>query len=370
MTNRFWIAAVAALVTLPLACGSASAALTGQYLFEEGSGSMANDTSGLNRHGTLTGGPVLTPAGQPDYVAGIYTGSNSALRFNYDSTTMGYVNAQVDRVALPESTAFVQNAQAMTLMAWVRPDVIANQGGTNPQVGSSRSIVGVSESAGGTRGILQLLSASGQVRVLGRSADGGGNANYVTNGATPFAAQVGQTYFLVGVLDYANQIFRAYINGVEHTGGTMSGATNLSAPSVDAPNLRALIGTNTLGEGEQWNGLIDGVRIYDHGLTASEILAIYDAEKILLDANFDNDNAVNGNDLLIWQRGLGKGPTPPAVNGDGDANGDGIVNNADLTAWRNTFGPASVAAASAVPEPAAATLAAIFGLALAARRRR
>jgi hypothetical protein len=85
-----------------------------------------------------------------------------------------------------------------------------------------------------------------------------------------------------------------------------------------------------------------------------------------VDADFDNDDAVNGNDFLIWQRGLGAGTD----NATGDADGNMMVDNADLTAWKGAFGPASVAAASAVPEPAAATLAGILGLALAAKRRR
>ena len=50
---------------------------------------------------------------------------------------------------------------------------------------------------------------------------------------------------------------------------------------------------------------------------------------------------------------------------------DGSVNAADLTVWRNQYGlaAASVAAASAVPEPAGAALGAMAALTMLRRRR-
>jgi hypothetical protein len=145
--------------------------------------------------------------------------------------------------------------------------------------GSSRSIIAVSDgsAATSTRGVMQLL-LNGQVRVLGRRVDGGSSSNYVTAGATPFVATAGQTYLLVGVFDFANGTIKAYIDGVQHTGGT--GGTIAAGLSANTANLSSHIGTNTAGAGEQWNGLIDGARIFDHALTSAEILAIYNAEKV------------------------------------------------------------------------------------------
>ncbi len=83
-------------------------------------------------------------------------------------------------------------------------------------------------------------------------------------------------------------------------------------------------------------------------------------------ADFDGDNDVDGNDFLVWQRGLG-----PGTSSTGDANGDGTVDGADLTIWRDQFGSAPIAAAAgAVPEPSALALASLGLAALAARRRR
>jgi hypothetical protein len=75
------------------------------------------------------------------------------------------------------------------------------------------------------------------------------------------------------------------------------------------------------------------------------------------DADFDNDSDVDGNDFLIWQRGVGVGNS----NATGDANNSGTVDGADLAVWRSEFGPASVAAVGAVPEPGSAALLVLAG---------
>jgi hypothetical protein len=266
--SLYWGLALA----LALGQGSVSfAGLQGQYLFEEGSGQAALDSSGLSRNGIHTNGNVTPPGTLPDYVPGLYIGSTSALRFQFEGAAYDATNTLSERIDLPGNTSFINDATGATLMAWVRPDVVGS---------IARSIVGVSETTGGTRAIIQILN-NGQFRVLGRRADGGSNSNYVTSGATPLAAVAGETYFVVGVMDYANSDMRLYVNGMQHTGG---GLTNNMGPagtnSVAMPNAFARIGTNTAGTGENWAGVIDGVRIFDHALTGQEILDIYNAEVI------------------------------------------------------------------------------------------
>jgi hypothetical protein len=68
-------------------------------------------------------------------------------------------------------------------------------------------------------------------------------------------------------------------------------------------------------------------------------------------ADFNNDGKVNGLDLAAWKTAFG------ATN-VGDADNDNDSDGADYLVWQRQFGSggASVAAASAVPEPAAAAL--------------
>jgi autotransporter-associated beta strand protein len=73
-------------------------------------------------------------------------------------------------------------------------------------------------------------------------------------------------------------------------------------------------------------------------------------------ADFDNDGDVDSDDLNAWKSGFGNGTT----KGQGDADADMDVDGRDLLAWQQQLGSgASLAAASAVPEPAAAGLAAL-----------
>jgi subtilisin family serine protease len=73
-------------------------------------------------------------------------------------------------------------------------------------------------------------------------------------------------------------------------------------------------------------------------------------------ADFNGDGDVDGNDFLALQRGIGLTFATPAA---GDANGDGLVNAADVGYWRNQFGQGgSLGATAAASSAAASTLSA------------
>ncbi|MBA4104116.1 MAG: hypothetical protein C0485_00030 [Pirellula sp.] len=87
-----------------------------------------------------------------------------------------------------------------------------------------------------------------------------------------------------------------------------------------------------------------------------------------IDADFDGDGNVDGEDFLTWQQNFG---VAVATNEQGDADGNATVDAADLAAWQSNFGGgAAFAAIGAVPEPAAATLGAIMLTSVAALRKR
>ncbi|MBN1852590.1 MAG: PEP-CTERM sorting domain-containing protein, partial [Pirellulales bacterium] len=73
------------------------------------------------------------------------------------------------------------------------------------------------------------------------------------------------------------------------------------------------------------------------------------------------------NDFLIWQIGLGL--TGQTNNDNGDANGDGTVDQADLTVWQSQFGSPPPAMVTAIPEPATWLLLVLLIVPLALRRR-
>jgi hypothetical protein len=76
------------------------------------------------------------------------------------------------------------------------------------------------------------------------------------------------------------------------------------------------------------------------------------------DADFDEDGDVDGQDFLVWQRGVGSSGVGLSM---GDANGDMNVDGQDLEIWKTQFGSAG-GPVLAVPEPASMVL--LSGIAL------
>jgi ELWxxDGT repeat protein len=73
--------------------------------------------------------------------------------------------------------------------------------------------------------------------------------------------------------------------------------------------------------------------------------------------DYDLDGDVDGNDMLVWQRGLGSQVSPIFSGADGD--GSGGVDDADLGVWQTNFGVgAGVAAAESASESTSLTAAA------------
>jgi len=84
------------------------------------------------------------------------------------------------------------------------------------------------------------------------------------------------------------------------------------------------------------------------------------AASIMPGADFDNDADIDGTDFLAWQHG--HGTTTGATHEQGDANGDQAVNREDLILWQQSFGNGTeaIAGSQSVPEPSALALGAIL----------
>jgi hypothetical protein len=91
----------------------------------------------------------------------------------------------------------------------------------------------------------------------------------------------------------------------------------------------AWTGANTVGDGRGFS--VDGIHVQP---------------VVPFNADLDGNRDIDGNDFLVWQRGVG---TSPATN-LGNANGDSVIDFYDLQTWTTQYGqppPANVA----VPEP-------------------
>jgi hypothetical protein len=85
------------------------------------------------------------------------------------------------------------------------------------------------------------------------------------------------------------------------------------------------------------------------------------------DADFDNDDDVDGVDFFTWQRNVGKDGSE-----GGDANFDNFVDQADLAIWEGQYPTPLSGAISSVPEPTsvALVLLGLAGLTCGSRRGR
>lgn len=88
--------------------------------------------------------------------------------------------------------------------------------------------------------------------------------------------------------------------------------------------------------------------------------------------DYNGDLAVNGSDLLLWQRRLGTSVS--SVGSGADGNRNGVVDAGDLAPWSRNFGrvhPSATTTTQSVPEPSACRLIlAIAGILLGVSRRR
>jgi glucose/arabinose dehydrogenase len=80
--------------------------------------------------------------------------------------------------------------------------------------------------------------------------------------------------------------------------------------------------------------------------TALNSGAIYAIHSLIQPGDYDRDGDTDGQDMLLWQRDLGKA-VPPFAAADGD--GNRLVDAADLSIWRAQFN--TVVPGNSIPEP-------------------
>jgi len=239
--------------------GIASADLVAHWKFDEGSGSVAHDTSGNNHDGTFEG--------NPQWVAGYFGG---ALEFDGDS-----------RVEIPDPSAFDFNAD-FTWCAWIKTDeggvIVAETQGEDDQ-GPKTFFV-----ANGT-----LAFDTGWVGFFG--------------GTT--AVNDGQWHHVAVTVTFnGDDTIQYYIEGEPGAQGQMNVD---SFPEAEFPLWIGFDGRADPGEFPGFTGIIDDVRIYDFALTQDEIQAAmeggegypYALGPVPVDGTLHEDTWVN----LSWRAG-------------------------------------------------------------------
>jgi plastocyanin len=208
---------------------TAPGGLIGAYLFNEGSGTTASDTSGNNPAGAISGA-TWTTAGKYD----------DALTFN----------GSTNYVDLGNPTA-LQSTGSMTWTAWVKATSTPADDG---------QIIAKSD---GNSGWQLKTSPDTGPHTFAISVSSGGGSSGQRYSAT--VRQLNVWYHVAGVYNQTARTLDIYVNGVLDN-GVLRGAI----PAAQAvPNLNVNIGRRT--GGYYFSGVIDEVHVYSRALSSAEI---------------------------------------------------------------------------------------------------
>jgi hypothetical protein len=240
------------------------------------SGTSIDDASASNFDGTAVNGAAATSAGQ---VAGARS---------FDGTD-DYINLGANR-------AFVNNATAVTVSAWINTSTIAG----------SSVILGATTATGGAAGTsrIALERAGADLRILARSDDAT-STNVVTTTA-PLAA--GAWRYVTAVVDASANTMSIYVDGVVQT---TTGTPNLPDTKFPGTNSQAsTLGADESGGPGRVQGRLDEVRWSTVGRSAAWVRA----EHLSMTGGFVSVGAAQT-----------VGATQGVLGNDSDPNGDSIT---------------------------------------------
>jgi hypothetical protein len=220
---------IAALTLAACSCLGADGTLI-HYTFDEGSGTVAGDSSGNGYNATLINSPTWTSG----FV-------NGALHFDGASTYGVLANS-------PDLSA-----GSFTVTAW-----IYREGGVERKFVSKWD-----DNTANYQFDCQVYSDSKPWFQVQQS----NNRGIIAQGTT--VIQTGRWYHYAGVADTAAQQLRIYINGTLETLQSTPVWDGTIHPQSMPLNIGRKVSTN-----DYWQGKIDDVRIYQHALTQSEVQAL------------------------------------------------------------------------------------------------
>ncbi len=263
-----------ALLIMSFACSGLYADLVAHWVIEEGDGSTVSAVvSSPDADGTLVGADWLI-----DDLAPVPTGTSAGLTFD---------SANNDRVTTNYTGILGDNAR--TIAAWIKPDA-------NPAEYSA--FVAWGNNVNGNRITFRLNTSSGNgnVGALRFEVQGG----YAT-AQTVVADGVWRHVAVVVEQGDAVHDVQFYVNGVLESGLSGQSGTNRAINTIVDPGLEVMFGAAPHSVGSYgYSGGLDDVRIYDHALTASEILDIIDRKKARFVSPYHGRRDVQLSTSLNW----------------------------------------------------------------------
>ncbi|NQV32526.1 MAG: discoidin domain-containing protein, partial [Phycisphaeraceae bacterium] len=260
MLSHRRISIVCFVIVVALAGGVAHADLIGHWPLDEGQGSVAFDATDNGNDGTLRG--------DPEWVPGV---SKSALQFDADDD-IDCGNAPILNLTGPLSIA-----------VWIKPD--------KDESGTIAPLCKATSGAGGWSWQLRYGWSSPQPYM-------GFQFNAANGRIWVYANEnmaVGEWQHLAAAHD--GSVVKCYLNGVETDSADMGQIT----AGADAP---FYIGQD--GWDDNWEGALDDVRLYDHGLSPDEVIAAMLGSPPELSANPIPENEASDvlrDGLLAWAPG-------------------------------------------------------------------
>lgn len=246
--------------------------LVGYWKFDESTGTVAADSSGMSNTATLINGPTWT-TGKVD----------GALSFNGENT---YVNCGTD--------SSLNLANSLTLCAWIYPESFG-QGGWGRIVDRGNGSSGYS---------FYVNSANSAIKYVA----------YGNNTVSSSAGIIGLNKWqhVAVVYDESSGTVTFYVDGQQ------AGTVGYTASALGSSDVPVVIGIRGYDLNRAFDGLIDDVRIYNRALTADEVSDIsFSAtpSDIIIDNGNENTTSYTG----IWS--ISRGTNPYGANSLWSRNG-------------------------------------------------
>ncbi|MFZ5985502.1 MAG: LamG domain-containing protein [Bacillota bacterium] len=221
--------------------------LVGCWSFFEGGGTTVRDISGNGNTGTLL------PAGSgPTWTTGKF---GNALSFDGTDDYVEFSDNSATDFGATDSFTFLLWVKTNQTPSWEARFITFRVGGSQP-------LIDIGVNSNGTFGLQRARSSSGSGDEVGL--------------ATTNSYNNGQWHHFAVVRDVSADKFRLYVDA------------NLDGEKIDSTTGHFDTATKRLGyyyDGQYYNGLIDGVQIYNRALTSAEIRALYANPNIIYRPN-------------------------------------------------------------------------------------